>query len=38
MFHWSIVAHLRPFKKNHPNRVSDDRKHFDELNVDGFDF
>ena len=38
MLHWSILTHLHPCKNNHPNRVTNSRQYFDELNVQGFDF
>ena len=37
-FLWSILAYLHPCNKNHPNRVSNYRQHFSELNIQGFDF
>ena len=37
-FLWSILAHLHPFNNNHPNRVSNYRQYFIELNIQGFDF
>ena len=37
-FLWSILAHLLPCKNNYPNRVSNYKQYFDELNIDGFDF
>ena len=37
-FIWSILASLYPCNKNHPNRVSNYRQYFDELNIQGFDF
>ena len=37
-FLWSILAYLHPCKNNHPNRVSNYRQYFHELNIDGFDF
>ena len=36
-FLWSILAWLHPCN-NHPNRVSNYRKYFNELNIQGFDF
>ena len=33
-----IIASLHPFKNSHPNRVSNYRQYFDELDIDGFDF
>ena len=36
-FLWSILAYLNPCN-NHPNRVSNYRQYFDELNINGFDF
>ena len=35
---WSILAYLHPCNNNHPNRVSNYRQYFDELNIQGFDF
>ena len=37
-FLWSILAYLYPCNNNHPNRVSNYRQYFNELNVQGFDF
>ena len=37
-FLWSILASLHPFKNIHPNRVSNYKQYFDELNLQGFDF
>ena len=37
-FIWSILAYLHPCNNSHPNRVSNYRQHFNELNIDGFDF
>ena len=37
-FLWSILASLHPCIKNHPNRVSNYRQIFNELNIQGFDF
>ena len=37
-FLWSILASLRPCNINHPNRVSNYRQFFDELNIQDFDF
>ena len=36
-FLWSILAYLYPCN-NHPNRVSNYKQYFDELNINGFDF
>ena len=36
-FLWSILACLHPCK-NHPNRVSNYRQYFNELNINGFNF
>ena len=36
-FLWSILAWLHPCN-NHPNRVSNYRQYFNELNIHGFDF
>ena len=37
-FLWSILASLHPCINNHPNRVSNYRQYFSELNIQGFDF
>ena len=37
-FIWSILASLRPCNNNHSNRVSNDKEHSNELNINGFDF
>ena len=37
-FLWSILAYLHPCKNTHPNRVSNYRHCFNELNIQGFDF
>ena len=37
-FFWSILAYLHPCENNHPNRVSNHRRYFNELNTEGFDF
>ena len=37
-FLWSILAHLHPFNNNHPNRDSNYKQNFNELNIEGFDF
>ena len=37
-FLWSILASLHPSNNNHPNRVSNYKQYFDELNIQGFDF
>ena len=37
-FLWSILAYLHPCSNNHPNRVSNYRQYFSELNIQGFDF
>ena len=34
----SILSHLFHCNNNHPNRVSNYRQYFDELNIQGFDF
>ena len=36
-FIWSIIASLQPCNIN-PNRVSNYKQHFSELNIQGFDF
>ena len=35
---WSILAYFHPCNNNHPNRVSNYRKYFNELNIQGFGF
>ena len=37
-FIWSILANLHPCNNNHPNRVSNYKQYFDELNINGFNF
>ena len=37
-FLWSILASLYPCNVIHPNRVSNYRQNFNELNINGFDF
>ena len=37
-FIWSILASLHPCHNNHPNRVSNYKQYFNELNINGFDF
>ena len=37
-FLWSILASLYPCNNNHPNRVSNYRQYFNELNIQDFDF
>ena len=37
-FLWSILAWLHPCNNNHPNRVSNYRQYFNELNIQDFDF
>ena len=37
-FLWSILAYFHPCNNNHPNRVSNYRQYFNELNIQGFDF
>ena len=37
-FLWSILATLHPCNNNHPNRVSNYKQYFNELNINGFDF
>ena len=37
-FLWSILAYLHPCSNNHPNRVSNYKQYFNELNFNGFDF
>ena len=35
-FLWSIIASLHPCNYNHPNRVSNYKPYFNELNIEGF--
>ena len=37
-FFWSKLASLHPCNNNNPNRASNNRQHFDELNFEQFDF
>ena len=37
-FIWSIIANLHPCNNNHPNRVSNYKQYFNELNIQGFGF
>ena len=37
-FDWSILASLHPFENDHPNRVSNNKQYFNELNFQSFDF
>ena len=37
-FLWSIIASLHPCNNNHPNRVTNYKQNFKELNIQGFDF
>ena len=37
-FIWSILASLHPCNNNHPNRVSNYKQYFNELNIQAFDF
>ena len=37
-FIWSILASLHPCDNDHPNRVSNYKQYFHELNIEGFDF
>ena len=37
-FIWSILASLHPGNNNHPNIVSNFKKYFDELNIQGLNF
>ena len=37
-FLWSILASLYPCTNNHPNRVSNYRHYFNDLNIQDFDF
>ena len=36
-FLWSILAYLHPCNNNQPNRVSNYRQYFNELNIQDFD-
>ena len=36
-FLWSILASLHPCNNNHPNRISNYKQYFNELNIKGFD-
>ena len=37
-FIWSILDSFHPCENDHPNRVSNYKQYFDELNIDGFEF
>ena len=37
-FIWSILASLHPCNNNHPKRISNYKKYFNDLNIQGFDF
>ena len=37
-FLWSILASLYPCINNHPNRVSNYKQFFKDLNIQDFDF
>ena len=37
-FIWSILASRHHCNSNHPNRVSNSKQKFSELNINGFDF
>ena len=37
-FLWSILAYLHPCNNNHPERVSNYKQYFNELNIQDFDF
>ena len=37
-FLWSHLAHLHPCENDHPNRVSNYKHFFHDLNIGGFDF
>ena len=37
-FFWSILASLHPCNINHPNRISNYKQCFSELNINGFNF
>ena len=38
VFCWSILATLHPCDNDHPKRVSIYKQHFEEINIEGFDF
>ena len=37
-FSWSILASLHPCENDHPNRVSNYKQYFNELNINGLNF
>ena len=37
-FLWSLLSYLHPCNNNHPNRVSNYKQYFNELNIECFDF
>ena len=37
-FIWSILVSFHPCNNNHPNRVSNYKLYFNEININGFDF
>ena len=37
-FGWSLLASLQPCENDHPNRVSNYKQYFNELNFQSFDF
>ena len=37
-FIWSKLAQLHPCNNSHPNRVSNYKQYFNDLNINGFDF
>ena len=37
-FLWSILSYLHPCINNHPNRVSNYKRYFNELYIEGFDY
>ena len=37
-FLWLILASFHLCNKNHPNRVSNYKQYFNEINIEGFDF
>ena len=37
-FIWSILAGLHPCETDHPNKVSDYKQNFDEINFEGFNY
>ena len=37
-FLFSILAYLHPCNNNHPNRLSNYKQYFNDINIQGFDF